>query len=236
MDQLEGMLPEQTEAMARLFEQKESAKELTLERAQGLVWKGFELSQGDNMLLKAMWRWVSLHYPDYKVNDAMMNNLKERLRPAFKKLILPGPENPSIHTSSSPTGADQDEHDVDSATDSNLLDFQAIMNNKSQKSLEPEAFIIDQQIIKDHKFLVTDNGRPGDPGKKDIWSSNVCRFVLKNPPDSTGYHEYDAMWEAIRIKFIELVRSYGREKELSEVVEVYNKHHLDSQVASPLIK
>jgi hypothetical protein len=216
-----------------------SRRELSLERAQGLIWKGFELSQGSNQALTRMWTWVHRHYPLYKASDAMASQLLATLQPAFERLLVKGTNNPGIHTDTTSFKEKFSPMIVEKSSESNIyffintLNFQNGQDDFAKFSDEElEFFILNKQLDSDYKFLITQNGRPGDPSKKDIWDSNICKFILSKRPASTGYQEYDLMWQAMgahKENFLQMHKI-----QIMEIIAIYNKYHSDNQIELPI--
>ena len=65
--------------------------ELSLSRAQGLLWKAFEFSQGNNLALRMSLAWIHNNYPAYKINDEVKQTIAERLGPSTDEYLKPGP-------------------------------------------------------------------------------------------------------------------------------------------------
>jgi|SRR3989344_1824432 len=245
MDFFQGVEPHEIDALTqeiRGARAETRGSKLTPEKAQGLVWKGFELSQGNNQLLRDMWLWVHYHYPHYKISQDAVSQIEDNLQRPVVKLLVPGPDNPGIHVSSSSNiGQIYTDDSAISAMRKNIQRFADILNDNNPISpqdtnydLERDIFL--QQIQRDFRNLIEGAGRPGNPAKKDIWDSNICKFVFSSNPASTGYKEFDAMWSEVRNAVTPefLQKMQNSRAALAAVINVYNQHHPDNQVSNPL--
>ena len=220
----------------RLQPEIEQNSELTLERAQGLIWKGFELSQGSNPLLRQMWSWVHHNFPNYRVDGRMQAALTHRLKPPLQTFLVPGQENPGVHVTGNRSG-EFSHHQIGRTAEDQADIFAHIMAGKpltipNDEKLLPGIF--KSLLAKDYQYLVKNQGRPGDPTKKDIWHSNVCAHALSKMPASTTCKEYDLMWQQISSRLKEFCSGANMDI-IRQVARVYSEHHLNTELNLDII-
>lgn len=223
-------------------EQREPKVEMSESKVQGLIFKSFELSQGVTPLLIAFWSYIHMRFPETRVSAEVMAKIRPNLEQAFQRMLVAGPNNPGVHASVKPeNNIPFTAEGVSSSTGIQLDTFEKIINGKSGNNFLDEGiestlkYIMSLQALIEYIYLVEQNGRPGNPGKKDIWDSDICKYLLSRPPKSTGHKEYDTMFEEIR-GFHSSSLASGKYPEIYDktkrVVEVYNIHHPNEQVTN----
>lgn len=194
-----------------LAEQKDSDP-LTFDAARKLFFLSFRYSQGSPYMQERIFEYLHWQNPHWRISAPLKPKLQESCLMLFKKYFDIGyhEKNPDQLVSQTPLHTEiyfednsGSELNRDVGVRGELSKFQDTMNTK--KVINPIEELTLEIIRLDHKYLITNNGRPRNTPhdisspQTDHYLSHICYYGYAKK--NTGMPEYNKMFADI-IKYV----------------------------------